>query len=359
MPANTNNLPIVAQYTPYYEKLELGKSYLWCSCGLSKTQPFCDQSHRGTDFRPVRYVAQQAAEEVLFCGCKQTLEPPFCDGAHNNLKGEYDNDDPDSPENLRVAEVVPAADGRAVLDGGCYVAKLDRTPRREIGTLSVSAVITGKTGAIYQSQFYISAAQGPSPILRFGIDSDVILMVTTGGGAIDISGQEFELKPEMGVYIRPGEAFRFHNPNPSQLIVFATICPLVEAPDVLDHMPRDFDASFPRRTIETNTENRTQMANRFWQILVDSTMGSTSATQFIGEIPQSKAMPHRHLYEESLVVLSGEGYMWTENKKARVSTGDVIFLPSKQRHSLQCTTADGMYLSGIIYPGSNPGVNYL
>ena len=77
MTVKTTDLPHIAQYSPYYEELEAGKSYLWCSCGMSKTQPFCDQSHRGTDFKPVRYVAQDAGEEVLFCGCKQSLEPPF------------------------------------------------------------------------------------------------------------------------------------------------------------------------------------------------------------------------------------------------------------------------------------------
>ena len=27
-----------------------GKSYYWCSCGKSSKQPFCDGSHKGTDF---------------------------------------------------------------------------------------------------------------------------------------------------------------------------------------------------------------------------------------------------------------------------------------------------------------------
>ena len=35
------------------------KNYAWCSCGLSKKQPFCDNSHKGTEFRPVIYKAQE------------------------------------------------------------------------------------------------------------------------------------------------------------------------------------------------------------------------------------------------------------------------------------------------------------
>ena len=32
--------------------VEAGKSYWWCACGRSKSQPFCDGSHKGTEFRP-------------------------------------------------------------------------------------------------------------------------------------------------------------------------------------------------------------------------------------------------------------------------------------------------------------------
>jgi quercetin dioxygenase-like cupin family protein len=67
---------------------------------------------------------------------------------------------------------------------------------------------------------------------------------------------------------------------------------------------------------------------------------------------------HRHLYEESIVVLKGAGFMWTEDVKTAVATGDVIFLPRKQLHSLECTDPDGMLLAGVIYPGDNPSINY-
>ena len=32
-----------------------GKSYYWCSCGKSKKQPFCDSSHKGSEFNPIVY----------------------------------------------------------------------------------------------------------------------------------------------------------------------------------------------------------------------------------------------------------------------------------------------------------------
>ncbi len=40
-------------------EVEKDKSYYWCSCGKSSKQPFCDSSHKGTEFSPVVYKAEE------------------------------------------------------------------------------------------------------------------------------------------------------------------------------------------------------------------------------------------------------------------------------------------------------------
>ena len=40
--------PIPAQKAPYGVDVVAGTEYWWCACGRSKSQPFCDGSHRGT-----------------------------------------------------------------------------------------------------------------------------------------------------------------------------------------------------------------------------------------------------------------------------------------------------------------------
>ncbi len=351
-------LPRIASYKPQYMELNKGESYLWCSCGLSKNQPFCDQSHRGTNFKPVRYVAREEGEEVLFCNCKRTGDGPFCDGAHNNLKDIYDEDDPESEENKCIPVVSTDANGRALLDGGCYVANMDKLPLKTQGTLQIGPTISASTGAKHQSQFYARVGEGQSPILSFG-GRHVVVLVVRGTGTVNISGREFTIEPETGFYVQPGEAFSlFCQQGATPFQLYISVCPLVEYPEFLNEMPNNFNNEYPQRTVGIDPDNRQMMADRFFQILVDKKIGSTVVTQFIGEVPFSKAAPHRHLYEESIVVLRGTGCMWTENSKAPVVAGDVIFLPRKQIHSLQCTDPGGMMLAGVIYPGDNPSINY-
>jgi len=76
--------PVIAGKVPLPVDVEAGKTYWWCSCGKSARQPFCDGSHKGTDFTPVRYDATQAGK-VWFCACKHSAKAPLCDGSHKNL----------------------------------------------------------------------------------------------------------------------------------------------------------------------------------------------------------------------------------------------------------------------------------
>ena len=76
--------PNIAQKMPYGVEVTEGESYWWCACGKSQAQPFCDGSHKGTEFTPVEYKATSSTT-VYFCGCKHTATVPTCDGSHSAL----------------------------------------------------------------------------------------------------------------------------------------------------------------------------------------------------------------------------------------------------------------------------------
>lgn len=79
-----SDAPIIAQKSPLPIEVEEGKSYFWCSCGKSSKQPFCDGSHKGSEFAPIKYTAE-ASKKVFFCGCKHSAKQPLCDGTHKGL----------------------------------------------------------------------------------------------------------------------------------------------------------------------------------------------------------------------------------------------------------------------------------
>jgi CDGSH iron-sulfur domain-containing protein 3 len=75
--------PTIADRKPAVLTLEPG-TYRWCSCGLSTTQPFCNGSHKGSEFKPVKFEVTEA-KQVALCQCKHTGTQPFCDGTHVKL----------------------------------------------------------------------------------------------------------------------------------------------------------------------------------------------------------------------------------------------------------------------------------
>ena len=84
---------IIAAKEAVAADLEPGKVYFWCACGHSKTQPFCDGSHKeansgitnpGGRFKPIR-LSVEFPQKVWLCMCKHSKNGPYCDGTHNNL----------------------------------------------------------------------------------------------------------------------------------------------------------------------------------------------------------------------------------------------------------------------------------
>jgi mannose-6-phosphate isomerase-like protein (cupin superfamily) len=244
------------------------------------------------------------------------------------------------------------------LDGECFVFSPSRAQMTVRGGLRYCPVISPALGALFQSQFYAEVPPGEaSPVI--GSDGrDVVLFVQSGEGEIDISGRRFLLHSLSGIYVHPAEAFRIENPGRAPVKLFISNGPGSEDLAFLDEMPANFATSNPNRRAEIDPAQRNGMGDRFYQMLINREHGSTVITQFIGNIPLSKGQPHRHLYEEALIFLRGTGVVWTETLKAEVEAGDVLFLPRKLLHSVQCTAEGGLDVVGLIYPGDNPSINY-
>jgi CDGSH-type Zn-finger protein/mannose-6-phosphate isomerase-like protein (cupin superfamily) len=350
--------PKIARLKPYLVQVTKDKSYLWCACGLSKNQPFCDGSHVRTEFRPVKWVAERT-EEKLFCACKHTKSKPFCDGTHNRLTDTYAAASPEDGAGARLVDYRLTDGGalKANLDNGCYVIRVPAEAMTSVGTIQIYPVIGQADGARHLSQYLATVSSGTSPVLRYP-GSDVVLFIDRGHGAVKIGDKSFAVGPETGVCIKPGEGFQIENEGADPICMSISVCPPCGTPEYLEQMPRFFDDSVPDRVQGVDESKQEAMADRFFQVLIGNKSHGTPVTQFIGAIPLSRAAHHRHLYEETITVLAGEGFMWTDATKTPVQPGDTIFLPLKQAHSLECTSPDGMRLMGLFYPSMSPAINY-
>lgn len=79
--------PIIADNKPAKVTLSKGEEYHFCTCGRSKSQPFCDGSHAGTPFTP-RVIVSDEDTEAYLCVCKHTANTPYCDGTHKKFSAE-------------------------------------------------------------------------------------------------------------------------------------------------------------------------------------------------------------------------------------------------------------------------------
>ena len=104
--------PKIAAKQPVQINLEKGEHY-WCACGHSKSQPFCDGSHRGTGIEPLAFTVDEPQEGYL-CMCKHSKSPPFCDGSHNHLVDlEVEESTSQSDNEMPTAAATPDAGSAA------------------------------------------------------------------------------------------------------------------------------------------------------------------------------------------------------------------------------------------------------
>lgn len=75
--------PFIPFRRPVTLELKPG-TYRWCACGRSEEQPFCDDSHKGTDFEPIAFTVAERTI-VSLCQCKHSRRRPYCDGSHGDI----------------------------------------------------------------------------------------------------------------------------------------------------------------------------------------------------------------------------------------------------------------------------------
>jgi len=246
---------------------------------------------------------------------------------------------------------------RNELEGGAFVTSVFQLHHDHREGWSEGVVVDREHGARGLSQYHVRLEAEVNAARRFP-GSDCVVFVRSGTGTLTIGSRHFEVGPEMGAYVAPGETLTAQSASVESLDLLITVCPQCENPQWIEDGTSSFDEKHPLRIISREGQDRQATGDRFFQLLVDTRVGSEQITQFMGGIPHSKAPEHFHDYEEVICVLWGNGRLWTGEQSASVGPGSLIYIPRKQPHCLECDDDEGMLLVGHFYPAGSPAVRY-
>eukprot|EP00922_Rhytidocystis_sp_ex-Travisia-forbesii_P018287 GHVS01027186.1.p1 GENE.GHVS01027186.1~~GHVS01027186.1.p1 ORF type:complete len:224 (-),score=81.03 GHVS01027186.1:135-773(-) len=79
----SGNTAAMVAVKPVCVELQSGVTYWYCRCGRSQNKPFCDGSHKGTSFKPIKIVPTET-KSYSICQCYHSSTLPYCDGTHRD-----------------------------------------------------------------------------------------------------------------------------------------------------------------------------------------------------------------------------------------------------------------------------------
>ena len=234
-----------------------------------------------------------------------------------------------------------------VLEGGCRVSTMNEGAPSVFGSLEVWDQIGRASGAEAISLRILEFRPGRSPALC-NPEYDEVIYVHEGDVTVLIDDVAYDVGPETGIYLRPGQTLIVENGGPNVARFVSSQCPK-EMSSKLSERPPIVKLS-DRRALPT--------ADRWYRVLVDDEVGSEQVTQFVGSIPPGRAPDHFHEYEEVLFILRGKGRMWAGDTNTPIGPGSCIYLPKRQVHCVENTGDGELRLLGVFYPAGSPAVRY-
>jgi len=176
--------------------------------------------------------------------------------------------------------------------------------------------------------------------------------VLEGNGGLALAGDRYELEPESGAYLAPGEEYELDNPGSEPLRVVSV--------RIDDPVAANESAGSPRAVVRRLADQEEQAAttSRTFRIVADPSTGLQSATHFVGYVPTDRAPDHFHTYDEVIYVLEGEGTLHAGGDRTAVAAGSCLELPAGTVHCLENTGEDVMRLVAVFRPAGSPAAAY-
>ncbi len=224
------------------------------------------------------------------------------------------------------------------------VAEADVQGRRVEGDTALEKLVFGThTGSRLLEQRVTRYASGRS-LPRREADRDELVYVVSGAGTLELDGDQHDLEPESGVYIRAGETYVIDNTGPDELLLVSTSVPV----ENVIRPPREVIVRFADRKELRADDKRT------FRYLVNQDAGCLDATQFVGIVEPCRAPDHSHTYDEVGYIVAGEGFAHINGDSFPLRPGSCFHLPPEQVHCIENTGPGVMRILGVFHPSGDP-----
>jgi mannose-6-phosphate isomerase-like protein (cupin superfamily) len=169
------------------------------------------------------------------------------------------------------------------------------------------------------------------------------LWFVIGGTGVAAAGSSLSLRPDVGLWLPPGVHYRVSASSDAGLRCDVVTLPASAAAGQSLPLTRDFADCAVERT-----------GNRQFRVLFGPSAGCDAATQFVGEIPPGRAPEHSHPYDETVLVLAGQGVVHLGGATYRLAPGTCTHLPPGLPHCLENTGSAVLRLLGVFHPADSP-----
>jgi mannose-6-phosphate isomerase-like protein (cupin superfamily) len=221
-----------------------------------------------------------------------------------------------------------------------YVVRADEVAGREAGGVNERVTIDQTCGCERLEQRVVHLAPGSIAERATG-DRPEILYIASGRGQLHLDGASYELEPDTGAFLVPGDTYRIETAEDMLELV------AVSAPCVAEERSQVTVRYADRESLPATP-------NREFRFLVNEDHGCLDVTQFVGTIPPGRAPLHSHHYDEVVYVVEGEGMLHLAGKDTPLGPGSCIHLPPLQEHCLENTGPTPMRVLGVFHPSGSP-----
>jgi len=161
------------------------------------------------------------------------------------------------------------------------------------------------------------------------------------------------VRPDTGLWLPPGARYCLEADIPGALRLDSVSLPAGAAGR--DEAGAGAPAGTPAPLLSELRDRPVEVTgDRRFRVLFGPGNGCAAATQFVGEIPPGRAPEHSHPYDESVLVLEGEGVLHAGSADHPLAPGSRVHLPPGEPHCLENTGQATLRVLGVFHPGGSP-----